>query len=65
MKERERARLTKEKEKLISQEQGARLKLANPDFIAKAPAQLVDKLQQQLQQVEKDLGAIAEKLELL
>jgi valyl-tRNA synthetase len=65
MKEREKGRLVKEKEKLIIQEQTTRAKLANPDFIAKAPPPLVDKLRSQLDQVEKDLVTLSQKMELL
>jgi valyl-tRNA synthetase len=62
MRERERARLTKEKEKLAQQEQATRARLANPDFAAKAPLELVDKLRAQLEQIERDLMEIAKKL---
>lgn len=62
MREKERARLTKEQEKLSQQEQATRARLANPDFAAKAPLELVDKLRAQLEQMEKDLVEIAKKL---
>ena len=63
--EREKHRLTKERDKLIEQQQGARIKLGNPDFMMKAPPQLVEKLQISLQQAERDLYEISQKLEKL
>jgi len=65
MREKEKARLLKEQEKLIEQQNGARTKLGNQDFLQKAPPQLVEKLQFNLQQAEKDLFEIAQKLEKL
>ncbi len=65
MREKEKARLLKEREKLIEQQNGARVKLGNQDFLQKAPPQLVEKLQINLQQAEKDLFDIAQKLEKL
>ena len=54
-----------EREKLIELQNGARVKLGNQDFVTKAPPQLVEKLQLNLQQAEKDLFEIAQKLEKL
>ncbi len=65
MREKEKARLIKEREKLIELQNGARVKLGNQDFVTKAPPQLVEKLQLNLQQAEKDLFEIAQKLEKL
>jgi valyl-tRNA synthetase len=65
MREKEKARLIKERGKLIEQQNGARVKLGNQDFVTKAPQQLVEKLQLNLQQAEKDLFEIAQKLEKL
>jgi valyl-tRNA synthetase len=65
MREKEKARLLKEREKLIELQNGARIKLGNQEFVQKAPPQLVEKLQHNLQQAEKDLFEIAQKLEKL
>jgi valyl-tRNA synthetase len=65
MREKEKTRLAKERDRLIQQQQGAREKLGNQDFLMKAPPQLVEKLQANLQQAEKDLFEIAQKLEEL
>jgi valyl-tRNA synthetase len=56
-------RLTKEKEKLNSSLDKLRTQLANADFVAKAPAQLIEKQQQQLVQGEKELQEMTHKLE--
>lgn len=55
-------RLTKEKEKLLISLDKLRTQLANPDFVSKAPAQLIEKQQQQLTQGEKELEEISLKL---
>lgn len=62
MKEREKIRLTKEKEKLIAQQNGLREKLANTEFVEKAPPALVDKMRQNLAQTEKELAETIQKL---
>jgi valyl-tRNA synthetase len=62
MREKEKARLLKEQEKLIVQQNGARLQLSNPDFIAKAPPQLVSKLQTTLTQTEAELLEMSKKI---
>ena len=65
LKEKESVRLVKEKEKLIAQENGLRQKLANGEFVEKAPKEIVEKLSLQLQQVETQLLEISKKLEQL
>jgi valyl-tRNA synthetase len=55
----------KEQDKLIGQQNSARLQLSNPDFVAKAPPQLVSKLQATLTQVETELLEIAQKIKVL
>lgn len=58
----EAARLKKEQEKLLTSSERLRQQLANPEFTQNAPAQLVEKQKQQLQQSELDLQEIAQKL---
>lgn len=58
----EKERLQKEKEKLESQLEKMRAQLANVDFVQRAPAQLIEKNQQQLSRTEKELGEINTKL---
>lgn len=58
----EHSRLSKEKEKLEAALEKTRFQLANPDFISRAPAQLIEKHQQQLAQSEKELHEINRKL---
>lgn len=65
MKEKEKQRLVKEKEKLISQSAGLRDKLANSDFVQKAPAEVVKKLSTQLEQIDKQLVEIESKMAIL
>jgi valyl-tRNA synthetase len=65
MREKEKVRLHKEQEKLIQQQNGARAQLSNPDFAAKAPAALVEKLKATLAQTDKELVEISKKLEQL
>jgi valyl-tRNA synthetase len=55
-------RLTKEKEKLSASLEKLRIQLANPDFIKKAPQQLIEKQKQQLAQGEKELQEMNQKL---
>lgn len=55
-------RLTKEKEKLGVTLDKVRQQLENPDFMNRAPQQLIEKLKQQLSQGEKDLEEMARKL---
>ena len=63
-KAKEKERLNKEREKLEKQRDTTKIKLSNPDFKAKAPAEIVRNLEQALEQAEKQLAAIAEKLNL-
>lgn len=65
MKEKEKLRLVKEKEKLISQSAGLRDKLAHSDFLQKAPADVVKKLSSQLEQMDKQLVEIESKMAIL
>jgi len=65
MREKEILRLKKLQEKLISQERGARAKLANENFLAKAPKELVKKSKEHLAQIEKELADIGAKLSKL
>ncbi len=62
VREKEKARLTKEQSKLIEQQQTTLAKLGNPDFVTKAPPQLVDKMRSQLEQIEKELFELSKKL---
>jgi len=62
LKEKEKLRLHKERDKLIGQQNGMRQQLANEDFVAKAPAQLVEKLKANLAQSEKELAEVMKKL---
>ncbi len=65
MREKEKGRLVKEREKLISQQNSARQQLSNADFAAKAPPALVEKLKASLSQSENELLEISKKLEQL
>jgi len=61
-KAKEQDRLNKEREKLEKQRDGTKIKLSNPDFKAKAPAEIVRNLEQNLELAEKQLAEIEEKL---
>jgi valyl-tRNA synthetase len=65
LKEKEKLRLIKEKEKHIAQGNNLRQQLANADFLAKAPAQLVEKLKNNLAQTERALEETMSKIEEL
>ncbi len=65
MRTKEKARLLKEQDKLIAQGNSARQQLSNPDFVAKAPPQLVSKLQTTLAQAEAELLEISQKIKIL
>lgn len=65
MRERERIRLVKERDKLVQQENQTRTQLSNTDFVAKAPPALVDKLKAQAIDIEKQLLEIEKKLALI
>lgn len=58
----EAVRLAKEQEKLTVSVERLRGQLGNAEFVANAPAQLVEKQRQQLAQAESDLASIAGKL---
>ena len=62
MKEKERLRLEKEREKLLKSIEGTKAKLANPEFCSKAPKEVVEKLQQGLDQSERQMREISLKL---
>ncbi len=62
-KEKEKLRLTKEREKLIAQENSLRTQLGNQEFLTKAPPALIQKLSDNLAFVEKSLKEITTKLE--
>jgi valyl-tRNA synthetase len=65
MRERERARLSKEQARLIAQGNAARQQLSNPDFLAKAPPALIDRLKETAAKAERELLEVAHKLEEL
>lgn len=65
MRDKEKARLIKEQDKLIAQQNATTLQLSNPEFLDKAPAQLVAKLKATLAQVEAELLEIAGKIKAL
>lgn len=58
-------RLMKEKDKLNVSLEKLRVQLGNPEFTSRAPAQLIEKLQQQMTQGEKELQEIMTKLQFL
>jgi valyl-tRNA synthetase len=58
-------RLTKEKDKLTASLEKLRTQLANPEFVSRAPTQLIEKQQQQLAQGEKELQEITRQLQSL
>jgi len=58
----EKARLAKEKEKLIIASEKTKNQLSNPEFTRRAPAHLIEKLQNQLDLTNKELKEINEKL---
>lgn len=62
LKEKERVRLVKEKDKLIEQQNQLRGQLANQPFLEKAPPQLIDKLKSNLSQAENSLEEVMKKL---
>ena len=65
LQEKEKLRLNKEQEKLVSQENQIRTQLSNQEFIAKAPTQLIDKLKVNLSTVEQQLVEVTKKLSVL
>ena len=64
MREKERIRLRKTQEKLMHQEQQFRSKLANENFVQKAPQEIVEKMKSQLSDIEKQLADTSQKLDL-
>ena len=62
MREKERLRLEKLQEKLIQQQHQTRSKLANENFVARAPKELVEKTKEGLAQIETELASIGQKL---
>ncbi|GAB4370492.1 MAG: valine--tRNA ligase [Acidobacteriota bacterium] len=56
--EQERARLSRERDKLARERDGLRRKLANPAFVEKAPAEVVDKDRGRLASVEARLAEV-------
>jgi valyl-tRNA synthetase len=65
MLEKERVRLAKEQDKLGLSIEKLKKQLENPDFVARAPAELLQKQRDQLQQSEKELVEVASKLQNL
>ncbi|MBS0620178.1 MAG: valine--tRNA ligase [Verrucomicrobia bacterium] len=63
LKEKEKIRLTKERDKLIAQQNTLRGQLGNAEFLAKAPSHLIEKLQNSLSQAERELEEIIKKIE--
>lgn len=58
----EEARLEKEKERLETSIEKVKVQLSNPDFVSRAPKQLIEKHEQQLKQNEKELSEILNKM---
>lgn len=65
MKEREKVRLVKEKEKCIAQQNSLRVQLANDAFLEKAPPALIQKTQNLLAQSERELDEIVRQLSVI
>lgn len=63
LKEKELARLKKLQEKLMKQEQAARGRLGNKNFVEKAPQDVVESLRKQLEETEHQLASISKRLE--
>lgn len=63
LKEKEKVRLVKERDKLIAQQNHLRGQLSNVEFLAKAPPPLIEKLKNSLLQTEKELEETMSKLE--
>lgn len=61
----ESSRLSKEKEKLELAIDKLRVQLSNEEFVSRAPPQLIEKHQQQLNQSEQELNEIQRKMESL
>ncbi|MES2345804.1 MAG: valine--tRNA ligase [Chlamydiota bacterium] len=65
MREKEKLRLHKEQEKLIREQNLCREKLANQEFVEKAPEAIIAKLRDNLQHAEKALTEVMSKLSTL
>ncbi len=65
LREKEKVRLIKERDKLITQENTLRQQLGNSGFLEKAPEQLIDKLKLTLTQAERELAEVNLKLKEL
>jgi valyl-tRNA synthetase len=63
--EKEKSRLLKERDRLIMQGNQLRTQLSNTEFVAKAPAQLIEKQKKLLVDAEEHLAAVMNKLDLL
>ncbi len=61
----EQSRLVKEKERLTLSLEKTRSQFANEEFVSKAPPQLIEKQKSSMQQMEKELTEISQKLTLL
>jgi len=62
LRQKELIRLSKEKEKLISQQNGVRERLGNAAFLEKAPKEVVESLKSQLYKLESALQEVMRKL---
>ncbi|MFC1853302.1 class I tRNA ligase family protein, partial [candidate division CSSED10-310 bacterium] len=63
--EKERSRLLTQQKKLLAQSDGLQKKLANENFVKRAPADVVEKNRQKLEDITAQLKAIAENLDML
>lgn len=63
--QKEKVRLLKEKEKLLSNQLTTEQQLNQPHFVEKAPSHLVEKLRNTLKQIQLSLEEIEQKLQLL
>jgi valyl-tRNA synthetase len=61
----ERERLAKERDALQTEARRAEAKVANPDFVAKAPAAVVEKARERLAEVERARAKVAEQIQEL
>ena len=63
--DKERERLTNQQNKLVKELAPIQKKLANQDFLKRAPAHVIEKERQRVQDMQTQLDAIAENLKLL
>ena len=63
--DKERERLTNQQQKLLKELAPLQQKLAKPDFLQRAPAAVIEKERQRVQDMQTQLDAIAENLQLL